>query len=188
MLAIESWPNPVLGHGPHVRASGKPEILTDLARPDLDLVIWARQVPAEWTQALNGRCATVESLILSGNLTTILSELKAPDCCEGYPDFMIEDVAQIAALAAVFAVSDRLTLHLGSEPDPAQIASPAKLKAFCCYGESALGWSSGSSSGKSFLSFLEPFGIAFGHIWNDDRIQIHKQIKNQNIFLTLSAL
>ncbi|GAD10129.1 hypothetical protein GFGA_1d0695 [Gluconobacter frateurii NBRC 103465] len=188
MFAIESWPDPVVGHGPRVRASGGTGILTDLVRSDLDLVIWTRQVPVEWKHASNDHYASVKSIVLSGPLTKILSKLKDKDFCAEYPDFVIEDVSQIAALVAAFAVSDRLTLHLGPEPDTAQITSLAKLKALCCYGESSVGWGSGPGYEDDFLSFLEPFAVAFIPSWSNDRVHIQKKAKNPILFLTLIAL
>ncbi|WP_284358095.1 hypothetical protein [Gluconobacter roseus] len=151
-------------------------------------MIWTRQVPDEWKKELNGHEFSENTLSLTGSLNEILSQVKAPDFCQNYPEFMLEDVAQIAALVAAFAVSDRLTFHLGYEPDQAQITKPAKLKALCCYGESTAGWSSGSRYSGDVLSLLEPFGVAFIPFWNNDRAQIGPPSKSKNIFLTLSAL
>ena len=120
MFVIESWPDPVLADAPRVRASSRPEILVDLARTDLDMIVWTRKVPNDWQQRLQGHQLPAEDLFLDGTLNDILSQLKGSAIRQRYPAFMTEDVEQTAALAAASAVSDRMVVRQRSEQQPVQ--------------------------------------------------------------------
>ncbi|MBS1051084.1 hypothetical protein [Gluconobacter japonicus] len=188
MFVIESWPDPVLADAPRVRASSRPEILVDLARKDLDMIVRTRKVPNDWQQRLQGHQLPAEDLFLDGTLNDILSQLKGSAIRERYPAFMIEDVEQTAARAAAFAVSDRMVLRLTSEQQPEQPFGKAKLRAFCCYGSGQLHWKSGTFNGYDPTSSLSPFDLAFVPSWSGDRVRVSCEASPQAVYLALSVL
>lgn len=188
MFVIESWPDPVLADAPRVRASSRPEILVDLARTDLDMVVWTRKVPSDWQQTLRVQQLPPDDLLLDGTLNEILTQLKASAIRERYPAFMIEDVEQTAALAAAFAVSDRMVLQLTSKCQTEQPSGKAKLRVFCCYGAGHIAWKSGTFHGYDPTSSFSPFDLAFVPSWSGNSVRVSREASPKAVYLVLSVL
>ncbi|GAA4478225.1 hypothetical protein [Gluconacetobacter asukensis] len=169
---IESWPAPAMGKAPRVRASSMPGSLVDLAASGVDMVVWARDVPPVWHETLE-TCALPDGCItLAGTLDEVTLALRRPDLRRRYPAFLVEDVAQTAALVATLAVCTSLTVMLGdpaawpgADPLPA-----ARLRALCCYGAGTVDWVSGRVGGCDLVSSISPYALAFVPAWGEAHV------------------
>lgn len=160
MLTIESWPEEPLSRAPRVRASADPGILVDLTQPDLDMLIWARRVPDAWQTALGSTPLPEEGLTVMGSLDEVSTALKNTPLRTRFPEFLLEDVTQTAALTAALALSDMLTVSFGPLGGLVWPETPQKLTTACCYG-GALDWTSGLAPVGALTSSVSPYALAF---------------------------
>ncbi|MDR6182854.1 hypothetical protein QE368_001696 [Asaia bogorensis NBRC 16594] len=196
MFAIESWPDgqdmlhgmaSLSGQVPHVRAGNLEDTLASLTRQDLDMVIWTRRPPQSWVEAMREALPPLEPLSLSGTVEQVMQAAQALVSEEGYPEFLAEDLAHCASLAAALSGSNRISLVLttgvaGGQPEPG-----GRLSLFCAYGHDEASWNSGKPFTGPPLTRFAPFSLAFMPVRDESRVRIDLDKASLGVVLFLRA-
>lgn len=192
MFAIESWPAPGTARGPRVRASGLNGAIADLTRLDLDMVVWARRVPAHWSEAMRDARLPDDIVVGTGTIAQMKERIDAThDSLSGqphYPGFLLEDVKHTMALLAALAGANRVTMRLSRCATEHRLHLRAGMTVFCLYGEGAAYWNSGVPSGVASLTAFAPFGLAFMPGQASDPVAIALTARAQAWYLLIETL
>lgn len=85
VLFMESWPAPTIDPAensrmgrlaPHVVACAHATVVMDLQRPDVDMVVWGRRIPATWEGTLTNCSQVPSALTFAGTPSEIADSLQ----------------------------------------------------------------------------------------------------------------
>lgn len=162
MFVMESWPEPGRP-GARICSSSSSRIVTDIATPFVDAVVWERRVPDNWTEAVQAIADPLSAFALTGPLDQVILHLRDRIFETGCPAFLREDIEQVAALTGALGMSSaiRLCWHPVGDQPPDIETSPGKLRALCCYGQGHVTWRCGTDPGSDRPAELAPYTILF---------------------------
>lgn len=172
MLFMESWPaakvdtpeDAALGcPAPHVVACAHAAVVMELQRPDVDMVVWGRKVPAAWETHLKDWSGSPSSLILSGKPSEIAKSLTTPAVLQDWPPVILTDVRDLSSLFG--ALTGGVTQHIRLMASPSSDAifefPPDILRLICGYGRTGAEWCTNQDPKNGIVSALSPFAVAF---------------------------
>lgn len=192
MFSIESWPDPLTGdatatNGPRVRAARLEDALAHLPREDIDMVVWTRSPPADWTQSMRELSSGVAPLDYSGTVSEMTQAVAEWAESREYPVFLGEDIVHCVSLAAALSGSNRLGLTLttgaaGNLPQPT-----GRLSLFCAYGHGDASWSSSGQQGRATATRFAPFCLAFMPGRHEPRLHLALDLSSSGLTMLVIA-
>lgn len=161
MFVVESWPEAPSLPGLRVQTSADPAVLAAVFQPELDAVIWGRQVPAQWMTEMQLLTEAPQSVCIEGTLEEVQRGLLRRQGEAGWLPFILEDIAQNAAMASAFGVSvhQRLRVVPVMDEESSFVVSVGACCLLCCYGAGKVEWISGQVPGECLVSSTESFAI-----------------------------
>lgn len=172
MLFMESWPAPTidapedstLGRpAPHVVACAHATVVMDLQRPDVDMVVWGRRIPATWEGTFTNCSQVPSALTLAGTPSEIADSLANPALHQDWSPLILTDVRDLSALfgALTGGVRQHIQLITPSRGETAFELPPDALRLICAYGGAGPEWCGSQNPKSGIVSTLTPFAVAF---------------------------
>ena len=172
MLFMESWPaakvdtpeDAALGcPAPHVVACAHAAVVIYLQRPDVDMVVWGRRVPAAWEKSVTGWSGSPSPLTLSGMPSEIADYLATPAVLQDWPPVILTDVVDLSSLFAALTggIRQHIRLMASLSSDAIFELPPDALRLICGYGRTGAEWCSNQDPKSGIVSTLSPFAVAF---------------------------